>query len=108
MTDTDDLRRTYLAMLLPDRLRDDAEEWDLGQCPMRAETSRQAADRIEQLERERDELLADNLRMGIERDGARARADKLRLVALGLAAFVAAEDESKWDQFNERGEATDE
>ena len=37
---------------LPDRLRDNAHEWDISECPQRAEIARRAADRIEALEAE--------------------------------------------------------
>jgi hypothetical protein len=37
---------------LTERLRDNAREWDISECPQRAEIARQAANRIEELERE--------------------------------------------------------
>ena len=35
---------------LTERLRDNAREWDISECPQRAEIARRAADRIEELE----------------------------------------------------------
>ena len=34
---------------LPDRLRDNAHEWDISECPQRAATDRDAADEIDRL-----------------------------------------------------------
>ena len=39
-------------MSLADELRDNAREWDISECPQRAEIARAAADRIEELEAE--------------------------------------------------------
>lgn len=39
-------------MSLADELRDNAREWDISECPQRAEIARRAAGRIEELEAE--------------------------------------------------------
>jgi hypothetical protein len=35
---------------LPEQMRDNAREWDISECPQRAEIARRAAARIEELE----------------------------------------------------------
>jgi len=37
---------------LSEQMRDNAREWDISECPQRAEIARRAADRIEELEAE--------------------------------------------------------
>ena len=39
-------------MSLADELRDNAREWDISECPQRAEIARRAADHIAELEAE--------------------------------------------------------
>jgi hypothetical protein len=41
---------------LSEQMRDNAREWDISECPQRAEIARRAADRIEELEAENERL----------------------------------------------------
>ena len=47
---------TYKDLPLPDRLRLDADEWDVSECPMRAATGYRAADEIDRLRQFIDSL----------------------------------------------------
>ena len=54
-------------MSYADDLRDNAREWDISECPQRAEIARRAADRIEDLEAGRE----------VERQMIRNAADRI-------------------------------